>query len=97
MVALQQRFGGASLFPNQNAIHADFEELSGGGCMLLDEGSEHTLPALALPEVVLMPGSTIPIKLSGPSDLSLLHSALHPPPPTTRLIVVVRQASPTGH
>ena len=39
--------------------------------------------------VVLMPGSTLPLKLSDPAELSVLHLALHQPPPTTRLVVVV--------
>ena len=44
-----------------------------------------------LTDVVLMPGSTLPMILSEPEEISVLNAALHEPLPTTRLIVVVRR------
>ncbi|KAG1659657.1 hypothetical protein FOA52_007244 [Chlamydomonas sp. UWO 241] len=68
----------------------DFEELP-GGCTLLEEGGVYTLPALPLPDVVLMPGSTLPLKLVHVVELRVLDEALGQPPATRRLMVVVHQ------
>ena len=48
-------------------------------------------PCYLLTDVVLMPGSTLPMILSEPEEISVLNMALHEPLPTTRLIVVVRR------
>ncbi len=51
----------------------------------IEDGPLHTS------DVVLMPGSTVPMKLTRPEEISLLHTALHQGQHLRRLIVLVCQ------
>ncbi|GAX80837.1 hypothetical protein CEUSTIGMA_g8272.t1 [Chlamydomonas eustigma] len=88
VIVQQQRFDPA--IAARHEYIGVVEELP-GGFILLEEGSVHRLPAVSLPDVVLMPGSTLPMLLSTPAELSLLNSALNQPKPRHRLFAVVYQ------
>ncbi len=48
--------------------HTDCEDLplGGGGGHFLEEGSEVSLPAISLPDLVLVPGASLPLKFVFP-------------------------------
>ncbi|UYV67156.1 CRBN [Cordylochernes scorpioides] len=55
-------------------LGTDLEELSGR--TVLDDGSCQTLPLLALPKVVLVPGQTLPLQLFRPALISMMRHVI---------------------
>mmetsp|Transcript_4869 Transcript_4869/g.13586 ORF Transcript_4869/g.13586 Transcript_4869/m.13586 type:complete len:343 (-) Transcript_4869:120-1148(-) len=76
---------------SQAAAHVylgDREDLDGSACEPLEDGQLVRLPLYVVPDMVLVPGATLPMRVSGPLR-ALVEAAMDALPPLKNLISVV--------